>query len=342
MVATANQTNAAKYAAQVAQFNRQTQNRNYPLPGQTRSSTNLRLRFDLPPSYLVGRIRVEVRGTIGTVTGAPHVMGQAAIIKQIQVQSNMGDDLVNLTGPQYFGLFAPYIDFPGNAIPHSTAWTAIATSGAVVLPIVIPFAVNLRDATGLLPLQNRQTVATLWIEFETDANLAATSITWTAQPVATPTVEVFTIPFMPDAQPPISMLHRIIGLSQAVSAAGDFVHTWDRGNIVLQKIHGLGYQVTSAADHWTKVILKQQQTDNRYTYTPNSLDTYVGYQRLQQRRVGVIPFDFTGQSGLGNYDIPRDAVDMRRFTDMQSVITAAGGSYPETMDTVTRYLQPLA
>lgn len=345
MTATGNRTqnNAAAYQAQVAEFNRQTRNRNYMLPGQTRSSTNLRMRFDLPPSYLVARIKIEIRGTVNAAPGTtPSALGLSKVVKQIQVQSNMGDDLVNLSGPQYFGLLAPMIDFPGNAIPDSTAWTAIANGASVVLPIVIPFAVNLRDATGLIPLQNRQTVATLWVELETDANLGTgTSITWTTQPVVTPSIEVFTIPFMPQAQPPVSMIHRIIGLNQQVSGAGDFSHTWDRGNIVLQKIHGLGYQVTSPADHWTKAILKVAQTDNLYTYTPNDLGTYYGYQRLQSRRLGVIPFDFIGQSGMGNYDIPRDAIDMRRYTDVQTIITASGGSYPETLDTVTRYLQPI-
>jgi hypothetical protein len=340
---TATASNANAYAQQIAAFNQATQSRNYTLPGQTRSSTNLLLRFDIPPSFLVARIKLEIRGTINAAPGTtPDPMGMSKMVNYIRLQSNMGDDLIYLTGPQYFGLFAPFQDFPGNVIPHSTGWAAIANGAAVVLPIILPLAVNLRDVTGLLPAQNRQTVLTLWVNLETDANLGTgTTITWTTQPVVTPTFDVFTIPFQPTAQPPISMIHRIIGLGQSVSGAGDFVHTWDRGNIVLQKIHGLGYQVTSPADHWSKLTLKQQQTDSRYVFDPNAMDTYVGYQRLQTRRKGVMALDLVGQSGLGIYDIPRDANDMRRFTDIQSVIAATGGAYPENCDTVTRYLQPI-
>lgn len=331
---------AQTYAQQVAAFNKLTRNRNYKLPGQTRSATNLLLRFDLPPSYLIGRIKIEIRGVVNAApTSVPDVMGLSKIVKNVKITSNMGDNLVDVSGPQYFGLFAPVIDFPGNAIPHSTAWTSIVNGATVTLPIVLPMAVNLRDATGLLPAQNRQTVLTLWVELETDANLGTgTPITWTTQPTVTPTLEVFTIPFRPEGQPPISMIHRIIGLSQAISAGGDFDHVWDRGNIVLQKIHGAGYQVASPADSWTRVLLKVLQTDNWYDYAPNDHDTYYGYQRLQQRRKGTIAFDFVGQSGLGIYDIPRDALDMRMYTDVVSRITATGAI---TLDTVTRYLQPI-
>lgn len=344
MTAQGRQQNAQSYAQQIAQFNRLTRNRNYTLPGFTRSATTLRARFDLPPSNLLARIKIEVRGTVNAAPGTtPDSAGLSKIIKQVQVVTNMGDDLVNLSGPQYFGLQAPYIDFIGNAIPHSTGWTAIANGASVILPIVIPFAVNLRDATGLIPLQNRQTVATLWVEFDTDANLGSGSaITWTTQPVITPYFEVFTIPFEITAQPPISMLHRIIGTNVQVSGAGDFANIWDRGTVVLQKFYGLGYQVTTPADHFTQARLISQQTDTLYNNTPNSLDTYVGFQRPGvTRRAGVVPFDFIGQSGLGNYDIPRDAVDMRVYTDMQAHIQASGGSYPETCDIVTRYLQPI-
>lgn len=340
--AVGNQTasNANIYAQQVAEFNRQTRNRNYKLPGQVRSSSNLLLRFDLPPSYLVGRIKVDIRGTINTVAG-PNALGLAAIVKNIRVQSNMGDDLVNLTGPQYFAGLAPVLDFPGNVIPQATLGV-IAAAAPVNLPVVIPFAVNLRDATGLIPLQNRQTVATLWIELETDANLGVTA--WTTQPVVTPTVEVFTIPFMPTAQPPISMLHRIIGFETAVAATGDVSHVWDRGNIVLQKIHMYGWVAgASPLDSWSKARLVAQQTDNLYLYensaTNNDQDTYFSYQRLQQRNKGVIYFDLIGQSGLGIYDIPRDAIDMRRYTDMQSIITVTATG---TLRNITRYLQPIA
>lgn len=348
MVAVAQQGSATRaaansYAQQVADFNRFTEARNYVLPGQTRSSTNLLLQFPLPPSFLIARINLEIRGTVNAAPGTtPDPAGLSKIVEYVRLQSNMGDDLIYITGPQYFGLFAPFQDFPGNIIPHSTGWSAITNGASVVLPMVLPLAVNLRDVTGLLPAQNRQTVLTLWVKFAADSDLGTgTSITWTTQPVATPTLDVFTIPFQPSAQPPIAMIHRLVGLTQSVSAAGDFDHTWERGNIVLQKIHGLGYQVTSPADHWTQADIIKQQTDHRYVFTPNSMDTYVGKQRLQLRRAGVIPFDNVGQSGLGIYDIPRDAVDMRKYTDYITRIKASGGSYPENLDTVTRYLQPL-
>lgn len=337
-------SNANAYAQQIAEFNRQTRNRNYKLPGQQRATNNLLLRFDLPPSYLVGRIKIDIRGTILAVTaGTPNPLGLAAIVKNVRVQSNMGDDLVNLSGPQYFLGLASVLDFPGNVIPQATLG-AIAAAAPVNLPIIIPFAVNLRDATGLIPLQNRQTVATLWVELETNAVLNPNGITWTTEPIVTPTVECFTIPFMPTAQPPISMLHRIIGFNTAISAtSGDIQHVWDRGNIVLQKIHQYGAEVTSPTDSWSKVRLVAQQTDNLYIYennaTNNDQDVYFNYQRLQARRVGNIYFDFVGQSGLGIYDIPRDAIDMRRYTDMASVITITAA---KTLQNITRYLQPIA
>lgn len=355
---TMTQSNANAYSQQVAEFNRQTRNRNYKLPSQQRSASNLLLRFDLPPSYLVGRIKIEVRGvTSATAVTGPNADGWASLIKNIRVQSNMGDDLVNISGRQYFGAFAPVADLPGNTIPHATLG-AVAASTTVILPVVIPFAVNLRDATGLLPLQNRQTVATLWVEFNTDA-VVATTIGWTTQPIVNVTVEVFSIPFMPSAQPPISMIHRIIGFTQAVSAVGDVPHVWDRGNIVLQKMHMLGWAGGGTnRDNWSRVRLLIQQTDNMYVYEnildandtviANDQDTYFAYQRLGQRNKGVIYFDFVGQSGLGIYDIPRDAMDMRRYTDVMSLISVparnSGGviTFPFTVDHVTRYLQPLS
>lgn len=320
-------------------FNDATRNQRYPLTSQSRVAGGGNIvSWDLPRTGILARIYLVIRGTINALTGTPNVLGQSAIIRRVRLASNLGIDIFNVTGPGYFFLVAPYLDFPGLPLQGSTAKAAIASAAAPILDMIIPIAVNLRDMTGLMMLQSEQTLLTLTVEFETDAVLAPSGLTWTTQPSVVPQLEIFSVPPTANLLPPLNMIHSIIEDQTAVAASGAFTYSWPRGNTYLQLIHGLGFQVTTPADGWSQALLRINYTDTVYNEVPTAMDTINSFQRYQARALGVIPWDLVSSSGLGVYDLLRDTINSAYYTQIDSYITATGAG---TLYSVRRQLVPL-
>jgi len=288
------------------------------------------LQYNIPTSGLISRLHIQNIGAINALTGTPSIYGQSAFIRTARLRGSVTQDFFNLRGPSYFGIFLPYADFPGNSAMNSTGWTAIASSGAVNLPITVPCTVNDRDTIGLLPAQDRSTLLTYEQEFETNTNLASTSLTMTTEIAARVAAVAFTVPPTADALPPMNALHQIIDRTEAIGATGDYRHDWDRGAVILQKLHGYGFQVTTPADSWDDAKLKLDVMSEIMDIWPNLADQMVSWYRPGiQRRLGIIPFDFWGMSGIGNYDTPRDAIVSWDYNYVQTILhaTATGTLY---------------
>jgi hypothetical protein len=342
----------------------------------TRASGQVQ-RADLPRAALLGRLYACVRGgapvTVTTLTAYANAVGYSGLIRRIRVVGNNSQDIYNMSGPGYAFIFAPYLDAPGTAAllgsqtytqaastsstgigaRSSTAKTAIATGTTVNFDMVIPIALNLRDDVGLFPLANEQTLVTFIVEWEADAVLAA-ALTWTSdgtQATAVPTLtlyeETFTIPPDPANRPPLDMVHRVIEEPVNISANGVFYYVWPRGSVVLQMLHGvqntaaIGFGITATnTEPFTRAQLRANQTTYVHDSGPDFLDVQNNLTRLQTRNTGVVPFDYLGTSGLGNYDQLRDAINTRALTDLTSVLTVASTSGNSTIYNIRRELVP--
>lgn len=287
----------------------------------------------LPRSGLLGRVFLAVRGSIAGTLTAPNALGKASIIRRVRLTANSGIDIINISGAGYHYLLRQGQELENDTTPQSDARIAVA-AGAFNLDMVLPVAINQRDALGLLMLQSEQTVITLSVDFEADATVA-TGATVTC--TVTPYLEVFTVPADPMDWPPLNLIHQVLEDAQAISAAGDFAYSWPRGNRYLQVFHGLGMG-SSPADGFSNVKIRVNQSDFLLDADPKYLDMERAYSTLTQRLSGTILIDMAGSSGLGMYDKARDSIDSSQLTDLASVITATGAG---TLYSVRRQLVSL-
>lgn len=299
------------------------------LPTLSKTASGQTLSWQLPKTGLLSKIFVAVRVTDTGAPVTPNPLGQAAIIRRIRLTANTGIDLVNVSGVGYVYLLQEMLETElAVAAGQNTGRSAVA-AGAWNADFVLPIAINSRDPLGMVMLQNEQTILTLSIDFETDANMAASGITSILGTV-TPTLELFTVPVNPQDWPPLNMVHQILEDSQAVSGAGQVTYYWQRGNTYLQVAHGLGIGV-SGADNFSRYQLRVNQSDYLTDSDLTLPDMLHRYYRGRARPAGGIYVDLMGSSGLGNYGSTRDLFNSALVTDLASVITATTSGTLYTM-----------
>lgn len=291
--------------------------------------------YTLPKTGLLARLYLAIRGTVTGTLSVPSALGMASIITRVRVVANSGLDIFNISGAGYHYLLrecleSEYVDPAG----QSTARNAV-TATTFNLDMVIPIAVNMRDPSGLIMLQNEQTIVNLYIDWLADASVA------TGATVALTTgnlyMEVFTVPPDPQDWPNINIVHQCLEDQQAVPAAGDFPYNWPRGNTYLQLLHGFGIGA-AGSDAFSRVSIRVNQSDYLQNTSPDYLDLEHRLMRGRARPAGAILFDLAATSGLGCYALARDLVNSALVTDLATVLTATGAG---TLFTVRRQLLTL-
>lgn len=290
--------------------------------------------LSLPKTGLLARIYLALRGTVtGTVT-TPNPLGFSSILTRVRLQANSGIDIFNVSGPGYFYLLrnvleSEYIDPVG----QSNGTTAVSAT-TWNLDMVIPVALDMRDPTGLIMLQNEQTIVNLYIDWAADATVVSAGGATTALTTGDVFLEIFTVPPDPKDWPPLNVIHQCLEDQQAVAAAGDFPYYWPRGNTYVGIYHGAGINA-AGADTFTKFAVRVNQSDYLQSSPIDFLDMEYRLLRGRARPPGGIFVDLLGTSGLGVYGLPRDMFNSALVTDLASVITASGAV---TLYTVRRQL----
>ena len=301
----------------------------------------------LPKTGLLKRLHLIITGAVSGTLSAPNALGMASIVSRVRLTLNSGIDVFNLSGAAYHYLLRNFHDINFDPLTAATPNNARAAVTATTynISMVIDVMVNSRDPLGLILLQNEQTQATLTVEWLADASVAAGA---TVTGTCVVYMEYFTVP-QPDPKdpagvnsnmPPLNLIHQTLEDQQTISAAGDYVYQWLRGNIYLQVLHGLGIGV-SGADSFTRARLRLNQSNFIYDFAtvPQLLDMQYAMNHPAARLLGVIPFDLIGSSGLGQFGMSRDMIDSARLTDIATVIAASGAA---TLYTVRRQLVRIA
>ncbi len=314
-------------------FQNKTRRKLIPLASQSKGSTNP-LVWEIPKTGLLAGIHLAITGSISGTLSNQNALGFSSVVNRVRLIGNAGIDIINITGPHYHWLLRDMLEHFIDVCPSSSGRTAI-TATTFDLGMWLPVCLNGRDPLGLIMLQNEETLLTLEVEFNADANVA-TGATVTA--TVLPSIEIFTVPTDPADYPPLNVLHQIVSDSVAISAAGDYSYRWPRGNTYVQVIHGCGLN-TTPADSWTEYKLRVNQSENIERYTPALLDLAFARTHGRARVKGVIPIDFIGTSGLGNYGSTRDLLYSALVTELESVVTASAAA---TLYTVRRQLITLA
>ncbi len=305
------------------------------LPALTRPTGGGTVQQQLPKTGLLAMLILSISGSVAGTLSAPNALGMASIVKRVRLTANSGIDLINVSGAGYLYGVVEMLDLENSLVAAVTSARAAVTATTFDISMVFPIALNLRDALGMIMLQNEQTLLTLSVDFEADS-VVATGATVTA--TARANLVVFTVPPKREDWPPLTLIHQILEDQAAVSAAGQYIYTLPRGGIYLQLFHGLGIGV-AGADGFDNYQFRVNQSE--YLQSSN-----VGYLSLEHQMLhgrarpgGGIYVDFMGSSGLGNYGSARDWLNTALLTDVQSVINATGAG---TLYTVRRQLVPMA
>lgn len=291
--------------------------------------------WDFPRSGILAAVHLIITGSVAGTLTSPNALGMASIVNLVRLTINAGIDLINMSGAGYHFLLRDMLEHYIDPVPQSNARSAV-TATTFDISMYLPVAVNSRDPLGLIMLQNEQTFAQLFINFEADATVAtgATVTTTAVQPF----LEMFSVPLRDEDLPPQDFAQSIMEETLAVAGAGDQTFNWPRSNNYLQLVHGMGIGA-SGSDAFTTAKLRVGQ--NQFLYpnsTPQFLDKEFSRWHGRNRVAGVIPFDLLGSSGLGNYASARDAIDTGQLTDIASIVTATGAG---TLRTLKRQLVPL-
>lgn len=292
-------------------------------------------QIDIPKSGLLHRLYLRISVTTAGALSVLNPYGISAAIRRVRLTLNSGIDLINISGPGYHWLLRDMVDNFLDVSAQSTARNAILTATTYNLDMVLPVSLNAKDAIGLVMLQNEETLATLVIDWESDANLA-TGMTLTG--TCTPMMAVFEVPQDPRSYPDLSVLQQIIEDSVAVPAGADYTYNWQRGATYLGTYHLM------QANGFTRAVLRAQQSmiladldAGRMVALQNSIN-----ERDLTLSGGAITgsdkrifWDFSGTDGLGMFGVGRDVIDSSRLTDLATVITPAGVA---TLTTVRRQL----
>jgi hypothetical protein len=291
--------------------------------------------YTLPKTGLLARLFLAIRGSVAGALTAPNALGMASIVTRVRVVANSGLDLYNVSGAGYAYLLSETLESEYfNAASQNTGRSAV-TATTFNLDMMIPIAVNMRDPSGLIMLQNEQTIVNLYIDWLADASVATgATVTLTTGDIY---MEVFTVPPDPNDWPNINIVHQCLEDQQQVPAAGDFPYNWPRGNTYMQMLHGLGIGA-AGSDAFSRVALRVNQSDYLQNTPPPYLDMEHRLYRGRARPAGGIYFDFAGSSGLGCYALARDLVNSALVTDLATVITATSAG---TLYTVRRQLLTL-
>jgi hypothetical protein len=279
--------------------------------------------YDVPKVGFLAAIYSANRGTIASGAGAVPATGKAAILRDIRLMANAGLDVFGMSGAHYHYLLRELFDSEYIDILADTDARSAAANAAFNVDTVIPVALNLRDAIGLLMLQSEALTLTFQLTWETALNIMGASATYSVVPTATPFAEIFTIPNDPRDWPRIDVVNQHLADTQAVPAAGQWEYQWPKGNVYLHVVHGLGIGA-AGADGFSAARLRVQQSDSIQNTNLLFL-TRENYRRTGRARVaGTVTFDLLGTSGLGSYGLTRDLLDSGLLTDLATELTATG------------------
>lgn len=304
-----------------------TRHKQIRLAAQTETANNPRT-WEIPKSGILAGIYLQITGTIATGTSLSNLnpLGFSSIVRRVRLIANSGIAIIDVSGPGYAYLLQDQFEL-GLNFTQNDGKTAISAT-TYDISMFFPISINSRDPIGLIMLQNEQTSLRLEVEFEANANIATgiSTHTNTVQPL----LEIFTVPVDPKNWPSFDFLHVMQEEQTTVSASGEYQYIWPRGNTYVSLFHGYGID-TSPTDEFTQYRLRVNQSDYLYDWNSKAIEQNWERYHSSARPLGVIPVDFIGYSGMGNYGSARDLFDSAQVTDIASVITASSARTLYTM-----------
>jgi len=280
---------------------------------------------------LLARIWIKIAVTIAG-TDAANPLGVSSVVRRLSLRANSGLELHSWSGPGYSWLLMDHLESEYYPVLLTNQGREAVSDDDFRIDMLVPVCVSLMDFTGLVLLQSKQISVTLQIDWETDVNVCGTG---TVDAVATPYVEYFTVPTLPEDRPNLGRAHLILQDDRTVAGAGEYVYEPIVTPRYLQIIHGLNYGV-AGADDVTDIRLRVEQSNYIYDADIGLFDMEWAAFHGLARPAGVWSYDFMASSGLGNYGGARDLVNTGAITSFESVFQAGGVG--DNLTTIRRML----
>lgn len=320
-----------------------------------------------PKSNFLARTHLVISGSTPNQQTATTGVVYADLIRSIRIDVNAVGELFNVRGRGYYGGVAPmlelegvgsqvqrYGDTGGTIIDVLAQWAA---NKAMRQSVVIPHMFNLRDARGLIPLQNPDIEVQATLEWETTGNIASGTNTSEGTLICEPAYELFTVPAIRNADnpfedwPDVYNIQMVKDTRMAYAAGGPSDGYKMPRQGVLQQLTFID-QTGIAGDTTPGVPLDTNLTE--FDWKVNQSETILHplatnaaitrwFDHLWQfyhgalmgapatnpqlgRPDGVFPLDLMASSGLGNYGLARDYFNLMAVTDSVNslTLTAAG------------------
>jgi len=277
--------------------------------------------WDIPRVGILSGIYMVIKGTVSSTVTGPNAFGMASIVSNLSVVANSGLQIVSISGQGYHYLLRDMLEHFVD-VGFDTTARNVVSDATFDISMWIPIAINSHDPLGLINLQNQDTLLQIQLNWAAESVVATGGPTIAA--MAEPYLELFSMPLDPHDMPAFNYAHTITEEQETVSGAGVYTKNWLRNNIYVQMIHGAGF-AQSGSDSWTTLALRVDQ--NRFlipSCPPRFFDLWYDRYHGRARLAGVIPIDFAGTSGLGNYNSIRDAIDTSQLTDIATLLNASG------------------
>lgn len=323
-------------------FENMTRNKYAVLPTQNYASGGIS-QLELPKTGLLARLWLHFSITIGGTVNAANARGIASAIRRVRLQTNSGTDIFNVSGIGYGYMLQNCVELNGvNGRQPANQFNTAVTATSFNLDMVVPIQMNMGDPLGLIMLQDEQLQVILTIEWESQTVIGGSTATATGTCI--PVLEFFTVPANPTPGkpnpnlPPLNVIHQIIEDQFVLSqTSGDYLYNAPRGNTYLGLYFGYGLGV-SAADNWSRLLLRINQNDIIYDSSPTLATQRVGYWGNLTRGLGFIPINLLASNGLGDYGSARDFINTALLTDFQGVLTVTAA---DTLFVIRRMLMPI-
>ena len=336
-------------------FNNATRENVHMMPKQTVTEELGNALFTFPKSRLLAKIyvavkaKVKVSGTAGKVEGL-HVFTPYKILKRVGLSLNNGFDPVQISGDKLAMLNMIQIH-PGMVMPAPEGtnckfdgFTASAegTSNEFAFMLEVPVTLNENVNTGLILLQNAETMVQLSVDIAKASELiTAEGYTAEIEKVEIqPCLTTFTIPAMEQAFPDISVLSLKSARTETFPGSGENVVKLNVGTIYrklilyIEKEDGTPFE---DSDITSNIQLLFNQADTPYNISPEMLRYINGAHLGITLPKGMYIFDFSSQGQLCNLGGSRYLIDTERLQEFWVKFASnVGGKITVISENLTR------
>lgn len=336
-------------------FNASTRENIHTLGKQTVTEALGNMTFTFPKARLLSKVyldveaTVKVKGTAGAVANLPELTPYN-VLKRISVSLNNGFDPFSISGEKLALLnliqLHPHMVMPAEKGTNCTFSGLTAstegTSNTFKFCLEVPLTINEQSNTGLILLQNAETMVQLGIDVATPADILVKegySVEIEKVTVA-PTLVSFTIPSVEQAFPDLSVLKLVNTKTESFVGAGENIVKLQVGTIYRKLVlyitdeNGVPFE---DEDITSNIQMLFNQADTPYNMAPRVM-RYINATHLGMTMPkGVYMFDFSTQGQMANVGGSRDLVDTERLQEFWvKFASTKAGKITVISETLTR------